>query len=237
MRKNPEVTDRVMRFIKEKITDGSWKVGDRIPSENELCAFLKLSRTSVRAALQRYNVLGILETRRGKGTYVHSDRIYIPDMACCMPAIGRSDPASRQSFREWRQARNMIEPEIAYQVAQTATPELIERLRQINKAQEEAIGDQERFIAKDKEYHMTLAAFLGNRLVERCLGSWLDMQEMHLFVNDKFGYMGGIYFHAMITDAIARGDADRARTLMLEHGRDEEQASRIFGEEREGENL
>lgn len=229
MHKASQVTEQVMQYIKEQIAGGEWPLDSRIPSENELCRLLGVSRTSVRAALQRFNVLGILESQHGRGTFVRSDKVYIPGpKELRLNALSQTDEMTKETFREWRQARNVIEPEIAYYVAEAATPELVRKLKRINREQEQLIGQQELFIQKDKEYHMALAEFLGNKLIMQCLESLLNMREMQLFVNDKFGYMGGIYFHAMITDAISRHNADRARTLMLEHGRDEEQSSRIF---------
>ncbi len=229
MQKASQITEQVMQYIKDQIAGGVWQLGSRIPSENELSKLLGVSRTSVRAALQRFNVLGILESQHGRGTFVRSDKVYIPSpKALRLQALTQTDEMTKETFREWRQARNVIEPEIAYYVAESATPELVRKLKRINREQEQLVGQQELFIQKDKEYHMALAEFLGNKLIMQCLESLLSMREMQLFVNDKFGYMGGIYFHAMITDAISRHNADRARTLMLEHGRDEEQSSRIF---------
>ena len=78
MHKASQVTEQVMQYIKGQIAEGIWPIGSRIPSENELCKLLGVSRTSVRAALQRFNVLGILESQHGRGTFVCSDKVYIP---------------------------------------------------------------------------------------------------------------------------------------------------------------
>ncbi len=40
---------------------------------------------------------------------------------------------------------------------------------------------------------------------------------MLTYGNDKFGFLGGIYYHFLITDAIARHDAKEAKKLMDEH--------------------
>lgn len=225
MHRGAQVTDQVMELIKEKITDGSWKLHSRIPSEQELCKEFNVSRTSVRAALQRYNVLGVLDTQRGRGTFVRSVNVYVPEFGH-IGDLGNTDPVTRQSFLEWRQARNLMEPEIAYQAAKAATPELVKQLKKINREQEACVGQQARFIEKDREYHMALVHFLHNRHVEAWLSYLLNMKEMQMLVNKEFGYTGGIYFHAMITDAISRRDAEGARTLMLQHGMHEEMAGR-----------
>ena len=42
------ITQQVIEYIKDNIESGNWKVGEKIPSENELTAFLGVSRSSVR---------------------------------------------------------------------------------------------------------------------------------------------------------------------------------------------
>lgn len=44
--------------------------GDKLPSERELSERLKVGRSSVREALRALEFLGLIETRRGEGTYI-----------------------------------------------------------------------------------------------------------------------------------------------------------------------
>lgn len=62
--------DLVCERIKELVSDGFWKVNDKIPSEADLAESFGVNRLTVRIALQRLNALGLLETRVGDGTYV-----------------------------------------------------------------------------------------------------------------------------------------------------------------------
>jgi GntR family transcriptional repressor for pyruvate dehydrogenase complex len=52
------------------IETDSLKTGDKIPSERELSERLKVGRSSVREALRALELLGLIETRRGEGTFV-----------------------------------------------------------------------------------------------------------------------------------------------------------------------
>jgi GntR family transcriptional regulator, transcriptional repressor for pyruvate dehydrogenase complex len=61
-----EILEQIRRLIKE---DGLVP-GDKIPSERELSERLKVGRSSVREALRALELLGIIETRRGEGTYM-----------------------------------------------------------------------------------------------------------------------------------------------------------------------
>ena len=64
----------VINWINENIDSGALKPGERIPSENELCARFGLSRQTIRHAIARMAEDGLLESRQGSGTYVADQR-------------------------------------------------------------------------------------------------------------------------------------------------------------------
>lgn len=213
--KENSVTSRIVNYIRSHIDDGSWPPGSKIPSEQELCQTLGVSRGSVRTALQRFIVLGVLESRQGRGTTVRTadtsaiGKGYVPG--------GRT--TSNELVLQLGQARFTIEPMVAYQVAKNATPQLVERLEEINRQMFNSIGTPERFVHYDMLFHKTLVDALDNPMLSQFLYSLLDnYQEIHLQNNQSFGYYGGVHYHTLITDAIKNRNAVRALNLMLEHG-------------------
>lgn len=64
------VVNAVYDQIKEKLLDGSWPPGSKLPSEAELTASFNVSRVSIRSAVQRLRDLGIVVTQQGKGSFV-----------------------------------------------------------------------------------------------------------------------------------------------------------------------
>lgn len=64
------VADQVYDILVKKITDGEWRIGEKIPSEIELSHQLGVSRVTLKIALQKLNTLGVTETRVGEGTFV-----------------------------------------------------------------------------------------------------------------------------------------------------------------------
>ena len=60
----------VKEHIRARIQDGTWKVGDRIPSEHELVGTLKVSRMTVHRALRELAEQGALTRVAGVGTFV-----------------------------------------------------------------------------------------------------------------------------------------------------------------------
>ena len=60
------IDDLVYRQLLDNIKTNVWKSGEKLPSENELCVQLNVSRISVRAAIQRLKSIGLVESRRGR---------------------------------------------------------------------------------------------------------------------------------------------------------------------------
>lgn len=65
-----KVYTEILQKIYHIIEEDGLAAGDKIPSERELSERLKAGRSSVREALRSLEFLGIIETRRGEGTYL-----------------------------------------------------------------------------------------------------------------------------------------------------------------------
>ncbi len=61
---------QLRKFIKRKIKAGEWKSGQKLPSEQALCAHFGVSRTVVRQALGDLTSDNFIETHKGKGSFV-----------------------------------------------------------------------------------------------------------------------------------------------------------------------
>lgn len=60
--------------IRKMISQENLRPGDRIPSERELAETLKVGRSTIREALRSLELLGLIETRRGEGTFLADHR-------------------------------------------------------------------------------------------------------------------------------------------------------------------
>ncbi|WP_449537230.1 FadR/GntR family transcriptional regulator [Ferdinandcohnia sp. Marseille-Q9671] len=67
---NSKVFIEIVNQIRSIIHDDGLSAGDKIPSERELSDRLKVGRSSVREALRSLELLGLIETRRGEGTFL-----------------------------------------------------------------------------------------------------------------------------------------------------------------------
>ncbi|WNF36039.1 FadR/GntR family transcriptional regulator [Bacillaceae bacterium IKA-2] len=60
----------IIRELNRIIQEDDLKMGDRLPSERELSGRLNVGRSSVREALRSLELLDLIETRRGEGTFI-----------------------------------------------------------------------------------------------------------------------------------------------------------------------
>lgn len=64
----------IVRDIRDMIRHENIKPGDRIPSERELAETMQVGRSTLREALRSLELLGLIETRRGEGTFLSDHR-------------------------------------------------------------------------------------------------------------------------------------------------------------------
>ncbi|GAA0484138.1 GntR family transcriptional regulator [Salinibacillus aidingensis] len=67
-----EVLEKIRLFIEQH----QLSPGDRLPSERDLTEELNASRSSIREALRAIELLGLIETRHGEGTFIKTYRPY-----------------------------------------------------------------------------------------------------------------------------------------------------------------
>lgn len=66
---------QLMDILKGQIQEKKWLPGEQIPGEQELCAIYNISRTVVRQALLELELDGVINRRKGKGTFIAEPKI------------------------------------------------------------------------------------------------------------------------------------------------------------------
>lgn len=61
---------QVTSALSDYIDRASLKMGDRLPAERELMAALAVGRSTIREVIRHFQALGVMETRKGSGTYL-----------------------------------------------------------------------------------------------------------------------------------------------------------------------
>jgi len=64
------LVNQVMERLKDLISSGAYRPGDKLPTENELATLMGVGRSSIRETIKVFNYLGVLESKSAKGTFV-----------------------------------------------------------------------------------------------------------------------------------------------------------------------
>lgn len=209
-----KVTSNIVHYLRKNIQDGTWKTGDRIPSENQLCQELGVSRVSVRNAIQQLITLGILQSIHGKGTFVVSDDLSV--FTPSQEAVHILEPVT--DMEQLLDFRSLVEPNICERVAAHASPELIGRLTRLLQIMQNSIGKTKEFVEADMQFHLEICYACDNAVLTSVMENvFRQKAESQYMLNLANGYYGGIYYHSILLDAFKKHDAKRARSVMLEH--------------------
>lgn len=208
--------EQVMEQIKDMIAQGIYGQGDLLPSEKELIQLTGVSRITVREALKGLAEVGIIETRRGKGSFVRVEPASLrPDLV-----TSEQRAAYRQRFMASTQARLLVEPEIARLAARNAAPEDIAALEALLQRRNNPSGGERCF----DEFHVAVARAAGNPFLvefvrqlvseeQKGLSSFsLPMPENQKRASDSLRDQ-----HQKILDAIREGDEEFAYFYTKEH--------------------
>jgi len=207
------ITEQVIQYFKDHITSGAWKVGEKIPSENQLTEILGVSRASIRTAIQHFVGLGVLESRHGKGTYLLEDQV--DDEMGSEAKVTAEDCRNIHNVLEFRR---IVESEACYMAAGKATPELLDELRQCLKKMHDNKGKREAFVMADIQFHAVICKASQNPILEKSLVKvFSETKKNHQQMNILFGFHDGIYYHTLILQAIEKGEAEQARKIMFDH--------------------
>lgn len=188
------------------------EIGQKIPNEFELAEKFGVGRSTIREAVKGLVSRGVLEVRRGSGTYVISTSTLEED------PLGLSKFQDKYKLAlELFDVRLMLEPEIAFLACQYATQEEREELSALCDEVEQLFLSGKNHIKKDIEFHASIARYSRNRVVEILLP--LIQSAVSTFANltQRSLLNETIESHRAIADAMLTGDAVGAKCAMIMH--------------------
>jgi len=151
------LTDDAIVKIKQLITSGQLRPGDKLPREKDLGDQLGLSRSSLREAVRALTLLGVLSTRRGDGTYVTTLE---PDRL--LETVGYVvDLLQDQTVVEVYEVRRLLEPAATALAAARMDGTGLSRLRACMRRMEATV-DVEELVEADVEFHDIIVGASGN---------------------------------------------------------------------------
>ena len=171
------VSEQVYQQLKKNVLKGTWKPGDKIPSESQLVSLFGVSRASIRMAIQRMITLGLLESKVGDGTYVRefTPGVYINEL---VPITLK--PEYQLEIMEFRKA---LETEALRLAAHRATDEDLRDLEQIHLRAREAFKklDLDTYFKEDMQFHMQIFRMSKNSIFVTTVQTLADVLFPHFY--------------------------------------------------------
>lgn len=213
------LTEGVVAQLRARIVDGGLTPGEKLPSESELMEEFSVSRTVVREALSRLQAAGLVETYRGRGTFV----LTIPsDEAFSVEASSVRTLAERLELLDFRLA---FEVEAASLAAARRSPDELRELSQALDVFRASRAKPSGAVDADFQFHLKVAAAANNRYFVDLLTSLgptiIAMPQTRLRAPEgperDTHYDRVVAEHEAIYTAIEAGDSPGAAAAMRTH--------------------
>jgi DNA-binding GntR family transcriptional regulator len=194
-----DIEERIYRSVFEGVTRQRLAPGTKLP-EASLCELFGVSRALVRKVLQRLAHDHIVELRPNRGAIV------------AMP----SPEETRQIF----EARRALEAALVRMAVRNATKAEVAELRRHLKEEHAAMHryTQPDWARLASSFHLRVARLARNPILERYLSELMSRCSLIVALYEPPGNASCEHDeHAVVVDAIARGDEDTAVRAMEEH--------------------
>jgi GntR family transcriptional regulator, transcriptional repressor for pyruvate dehydrogenase complex len=162
---NTKVYLEIVKQLRAMISADGLKTGDKIPSERELSERLNVGRSSVREALRALELLGLIETRRGEGTFIRDFR-----GNQLVQLLGTFILQDERAKKDVVETKNLIEMDCLRLAMYRINP------RQLEKFKEQVEADQ----VDDDEFFNRIMEWSDNHLFSRI---WLILKDYYYSLN------------------------------------------------------
>jgi GntR family transcriptional repressor for pyruvate dehydrogenase complex len=208
------LTADICRKLVSHLMRGDWIEGDRIPPERELCIRLGVGRASLREAMKALEIMGLIETRLGEGTFVCSRSEFFS-----RPLLWAITGSAKDEVHELVEARKLMEVEMAAFAAERATPEDLKLIGRYLDEMENSLDDPETFLEADINFHLAIGSAAHNRILLNAL--LLIRNLMRQWIAQTLPKEGAnttaLKDHNKIFTAIAKRNTSAARLAMQTH--------------------
>ena len=203
---------QIYNQLHEAIVSGQYAVGEKLPSEKDLCMMFNVSRVPVREALCALELNGLIDSMQGAGYYVKK--------LSSAPGEPMEDVEPQDIIR----ARMILEPDVARLAAEQINEEQRAELRDIITRFKQEAEQDVYTTAVDKEFHLFLARTSGNTLYLRAMKMIFQTMEQRMWelilnrtvATQKYREQNNRE-HLHIAQAVLDGRSDDAYAFMKNH--------------------
>jgi GntR family transcriptional regulator, transcriptional repressor for pyruvate dehydrogenase complex len=211
--KHVKVSDEIVDQIRNLISQGKLKPGDRLLPERELIREFDVSRPSLREALNSLITMGFLEIK-GKKTFIKS--VASESMQNPLSLIIKADT---QKIFDLIEVRKAIETWGAFLAAQRATEEDIKQLENIIEGMKKAFEEGRSWEKQDADFHLGIAQATHNTIQTHMMSTIYDLlrESVAKVFKDRAKVKKLLDHHQRIFNAIKNHSPDKAKERILEH--------------------
>lgn len=153
--------DKIIRQIRELITSGQLKAGDKLPSERKLSERLGVGRSNVRDAIKKLEFYGILKTLPQSGTIVAG--MGITALEGLMSDVLKIEDSD---FRSLVETRVLLETESARLAALRRTNQDIEDIKRTLDDYANKVRNGQQGVEEDLMFHLTISEASKNSVLK-----------------------------------------------------------------------
>ena len=211
-----KIPDIVYKQLVSLITKGQFKPGQKLPSERDMAVELGVSRQSLREAIHRAKMEGLIEVKQGGGTFVISS--FKENLK---PPLSIFLEQQVENIFEFLEIRKVIEGWCAEKSATTAKPADLKEMRKILKKMEKAKLSDTMWEKADLNFHASIAAATHNLVAMHVMEGLKDSFHTYFRVK-KFSTKPErkdqlLKQHLDLFEAISERRPQKAKLKMLEH--------------------
>lgn len=208
-RLSDRVADDILTMI---VIEKRFFPGEKLPNEIELSGELEISRTTLREAFRILAANGVVEIRRGLGTFVREDfeidKGGVPSLADI-----------KTDIRDLYEMRLIVEPEAAYYAAMRASDEEIEHILRLGKQIEEEIAGGKDRTETERNFHKAIAKATHNEFMTKLLPVIYQAIDKGVQLSKEKGkaVSDTIQDHRTIMELLRMRNGEGARSAMKIH--------------------
>jgi len=211
-------TELIIRQIKNQISSGKLKPGDRLPPERDMAKRLGVGRGYIREAIKKLEFYGILKTIPHKGTVVASFGVKALE-----GLISNILELEKDDFKSLIETRQIVETSAARLTAERASDEQIEKIEKAHEEYCNLANEGNPSIEIDFLFHLRIAEFCRNPVLRSIIALIAPDIIAHSknLVSDKAGYVQlsklVMIEHEKIVNGIRDRNPEKAAQAMSAH--------------------
>lgn len=208
------LSDRIAEEILTLITiEKKFLPGDKLPNENDLSMQLGISRTTLREAMRILVTNGILEIKRGKGTYVRDNLKMEEPSSLTLLSNAKADA------KDLYEMRLIFEPEAAYYATLRASDIELKRILDYGHQVEQKIKKNEDRTTVEQSFHKAIAKATHNEFMNKLMPVIYQAIDKGVILSKQkeLAIKDTISDHTMIMEFMEARNAEGARNAMKIH--------------------